>query len=71
ISGAVLLADVAGFAASRGGAKRLIVGGGVGLNGDRLSRPGEDLRERLQAKPEGSVLQVGRRKFAFIKPILR
>lgn len=71
ISGAVLLADVTGFAASRGEAKRLIDGGGVKLNEDKLTSPGEDLRERLQAKPEGSVLQVGRRKFAFIKPILR
>jgi tyrosyl-tRNA synthetase len=69
VTGAALLADVTKYAGSRGEAKRLIEGGGVKLNEEKLTSPSEDLRERLLANTEGSVLQVGRRKFAFLKPI--
>jgi tyrosyl-tRNA synthetase len=69
VTGAALLADVTKYAGSRGEAKRLIEGGGVKLNEEKLTSPSEDLRERLLANAEGSVLQVGRRKFAFLKPI--
>jgi tyrosyl-tRNA synthetase len=69
VTGAMLLADVTKYAGSRGEAKRLIEGGGVKLNEEKLTRPSEDLKEKLLAKPEGSVLQVGRRKFAFLKPV--
>jgi tyrosyl-tRNA synthetase len=69
VTGAMLLADVTKYAGSRGEAKRLIEGGGVKLNEEKLTSPSEDLKEKLRAKPEGSVLQVGRRKFAFLKPV--
>lgn len=68
VTGPILLADFCKFAGSRGEAKRLIEGGGVRLDGEKLASPQQDLREILAAKPDGAVLQVGRRKFALVKP---
>ncbi len=53
-----------GLVASKGEARRLIDGGGVRLNGEKVA--GSD----LTISPEGEqVLQVGRRKFARIVPV--
>ena len=64
IAGPVNIVDllvVAGLAASKSEARRLIDGGGVRLNGEKVSAAD------LTVSPDGEqVLQVGRRKFARI-----
>jgi tyrosyl-tRNA synthetase len=50
-----------GLAASRAEARRLLAGGGVSLNGERLTEP-----SRLVTVEPGAVLQVGRRRFVRI-----
>jgi len=54
----------AGFAKSRGEAKRDIKGGGVRLDGERV----QDIMLRPQPGPEGMVLQKGKRRFVRLLP---
>ena len=48
-----------GFASSKGDARRLIDGGGVSLNSEKVS----DNKASFIPKPEGTILKVGKRKF--------
>lgn len=58
---AAKLVHAAGMAPSVGEAKRLIEGGAVRLDGEKLSKPLEEVEVK-----DGAVLQVGKRKFARI-----
>ncbi|WP_029214875.1 tyrosine--tRNA ligase [Kallotenue papyrolyticum] len=64
LAGASPIVDVlvqAGLAGSKSEARRLIAGGGVKLNGERVDSP-----DLLVAPDSGAVLQVGKRRFARI-----
>lgn len=52
-----------GMAPSRGEAKRLILGGGVYINGEKVA----DVNASLSPTTEGTVLKVGKRKFLRVK----
>ena len=56
-----LMSKVTGFAASNGEARRLIKGGGVSLNGEKVSDP-----NLVVTVTEAIVLKVGKRKFGRI-----
>ncbi|HET6510869.1 MAG TPA: S4 domain-containing protein, partial [Candidatus Kapabacteria bacterium] len=51
------------LAPSKGEAKRLIQGGGVSLDGEKI----DDINHAFMPSPEGVVLKVGKRKFLRVK----
>ena len=53
----------AGLASSRSAARRLVEGGAVELNGDKISSP----RDRVAVRT-GAVLRAGKLRFVRLKP---
>ena len=50
------------FAPSKGEARRLVVQGGVSIDGEKI----DDIKSMVQIK-DGQILKVGKRKFAKFK----